>query len=70
TIARHWHELRAYEWSADPIRLGASVALLLLVFGWGVWVWKVLLGHLGVRVPFPPLLRLWFLSTLARYVPG
>jgi uncharacterized membrane protein YbhN (UPF0104 family) len=70
TISGQWHELQSYEWSVEPVPLVASILLLLLVFTWGVWVWKVLLRHLHVRVPLLPLTRLWFLSTLARYVPG
>lgn len=70
TVARQWRELAAFQWSVDPVRLTLSVAALLVVFCWGVWVWQLLLRHLGVRVPFPALLRLWFLSGLARYVPG
>lgn len=70
TVARHWGELSRFSWSVDPLRLALSLAALLVVFCWGVWVWRLLLRHLGVRVPFPALLRLWFLSSLARYVPG
>lgn len=70
TIARQWGELQLYEWQVDPGALAASVGALFLVFAWGGWVWRHLLGHLGVRVAFLPLLRLWYLSSLARYIPG
>lgn len=70
TIAGQWNELQVFEWSVEPLRLAGSIVLLLLVFTWGVWVWQGLLRHLDVRVPLLPLVRLWFLSTLARYVPG
>lgn len=70
TIARQWRELQLYDWHVDPLGLAASVVTLLLVFAWGGWVWRHLLGHLGVRVAFLPLLRLWYLSSLARYIPG
>lgn len=70
TIVRQWRELQLYEWQVDGPRLAASVVALFLVFAWGGWVWRHLLGNLGVRVGFLPLLRLWYLSSLARYVPG
>lgn len=70
TIARQWGELQLYEWQVDPGALAASVGALFLVFAWGGWVWRHLLRHLGVRVAFLPLLRLWYLSSLARYIPG
>lgn len=70
TIARQWRELQLYDWEVDPLRLAASVVALFLVFALGGYVWRLLLRHLGVRVGFLPLLRLWYLSSLARYVPG
>lgn len=70
TIVRQWRELQLYEWQVDPVRLAASIMALFLAFAWGGWVWRRLLAHLGVRVAFLPLLRLWYLSSLARYIPG
>lgn len=70
TIARHWRKLQLYAWQVDPLGLAASMFTLFLVFAWGGWVWRHLLRHLGVQVDFLPLLRLWYLSSLARYIPG
>lgn len=70
TIARQWRELQQFSWQVDPLQLGASVLALFLVFALGGYVWRRLLHHMGVRVGFLPLLRLWYLSSLARYVPG
>ena len=70
TIGSQWEQLEAYDWEVDPALLAASVAALLAAFAWGGLVWKRLLRQLGVRVSFVPLLRLWYLSSLARYVPG
>lgn len=71
TIRSNWGELRAYEWRADPALLSLSVAAHVLVLGWGVWVWGRVLAcfeHPPVRLG--PLQRIWWLSNLARYVPG
>lgn len=70
TIARHRDELAALQWRIEPLPLAASLALLALTLGWGVWIWQRVLLRLGERVPLRPLLRIWFLASLARYVPG
>ena len=71
TIAREWATLRAHEWEVDAPGLVASVLGLVAVLAWGVWVWRRVLARM---LPEPPplrqLLRIWFLSSLARYVPG
>jgi hypothetical protein len=70
-IADNWAELRRFDWRADPGLLAASVAAHVAVLAWGVWVWSRVLRHFD----HPPvrtgmLQRIWFLSNLARYVPG
>lgn len=70
-IAGSWRELREFDWSVAPLRLAASVAAHVAVLAWGVWVW----GRVLARFEHPPvglrtLQRIWFLSNLARYVPG
>lgn len=69
-IARQWEELTAYEWDIRLLPLLASLAALVAAFVWGGWVWRYLLRRMGVRVELVPLTRLWFLASLARYVPG
>lgn len=71
TIARNADELRAYDWSVDPGLIGASLAAHVLVLGWGVVVWhRVLLHTTTESIRLIPLMRIWFLSTMARYIPG
>jgi len=70
-IARDWRELSSYEWSVDLPQLLASVLGHVAVLAWGVFVW----GRVLARFEHPPvslaaLLRIWFLSNLARYIPG
>ncbi len=63
--------VRAYPWRVEPGLLAASIAANVAVLVWGVWVWsRVQLRFAHAPVPFPALLRFWFLSNLARYVPG
>ena len=70
-IADNWAGLRAFEWRVKPGLLAASIAAHAAVLAFGVWVWSRVLGffeHPPVRVA--TLQRIWFLSNLARYVPG
>ncbi len=71
SVARDWPRVRAFDWHVDPLLLAASVLALVGVLAWGVFVWsRVLLRFEHAPVPFPTLLRIWFLSNLARYIPG
>lgn len=70
-IAANWAELRRYDWRADPALLAASVVAHVAVLAWGVWVWSRILRHFEhPPVRLGMLQRIWFLSNLARYVPG
>lgn len=71
TIAANWSHVRAYPWQVRPALLVASVLALTAVLAWGVFVWSRVLA----RFEHPPveigtLQRIWFLSNLARYIPG
>jgi glycosyltransferase 2 family protein len=70
-IAGNWAELRRFDWRADPGLLIASVAAHVAVLAFGVWVWSRVLRHFEhPPVRLGTLQRIWFLSNLARYVPG
>jgi len=71
TIERNWRDIRGYPWHVDPLLLCASIAALVAVLAWGVFVWSRVLR----RFEHPPvrlatLQRIWFLSNLAKYIPG
>jgi glycosyltransferase 2 family protein len=70
-IAGNWTQLRGFDWRADPGLLAASVAAHVAVLSFGVWVWSRVLRHFEhPPVRLGTLQRIWFLSNLARYVPG
>ncbi|HET7462629.1 MAG TPA: lysylphosphatidylglycerol synthase domain-containing protein [Longimicrobium sp.] len=71
TIRGNWAQVRHYPWHTHWVLLAASVAALVAVLAWGVMVWSLVLR----RFEHPPvrlgtLQRIWFLSNLARYIPG
>jgi glycosyltransferase 2 family protein len=71
TIARHWREVEAFDWQVRWAALATSVLALAAVLAWGVVVWKLVLDRFDhPPVPLRQLMRIWFLSNLARYVPG
>jgi len=71
TIARSWDQLRAFDWEVDVAMLVASTAAHVAVLAWGVWVWgRVLRCFAHPPVGNGALQRIWFLSSLARYIPG
>jgi glycosyltransferase 2 family protein len=71
TIARHWRQVEAFDWDVRWVLLGASVLALTGVLAWGVVVWKLVLDRFDhPPIPLAELLRIWYLSNLARYVPG
>lgn len=63
-------QLRTFDWTVRPGQLAVSVVFCSLVLLWGVLVWQYLLRKCGLRVPFRPLARAWFLSNLGKYIPG
>jgi len=70
-IARNADQLRAFEWRPDLPLLLISIPLHTLVLAWGVWVWgRVLVRFEGGHASLPQLQRIWFLSGVARYIPG
>ena len=70
TVAQQWDQLSALEWRLEPLPFVASLLLLVATLVWGVWIWQRVLRRLGVELALLPLIRIWFLATLARYVPG
>ena len=69
-VLRNAGQLRAHEWTIRPALLLASIALNIVGLFWGVGVWRLLLRKVGFSVPFLHLARIWFLSSLGRYIPG
>lgn len=63
-------ELAAFDWEIAPGPLVASTLVLIGVLAGGVAIWGAVLRRFGVWVRFLTLARIWFLSSLGRYIPG
>lgn len=69
-VARNWGEIRSYPWELAPVPLvlaTAAAALALVVFA---TLWAALLRAGGERIGYRRALPIFFVSNLARYVPG
>ncbi len=70
-IARNWTQIASFEWSIQPFELALSVLILIGAMAWGVFVWhRVIARFEAPGLKLRALLWIWFLSNLARYVPG
>jgi hypothetical protein len=58
-------------WTIRPGRLAAGTLSEVALLGWGVALWSLVLSRFdGPRPPFGSMLRAWFGTSLAKYVPG
>jgi uncharacterized membrane protein YbhN (UPF0104 family) len=71
TAVRNWQDVRRFDWHVRPIPLLLSLAAMIAVLAWGVFVWsRVLARFRQPRPSYPALLRIWFFSNATRYIPG
>lgn len=70
-IGRNWSQIVTFDWHIRPAELVASILVLVAALGWGVFVWERVVARFAAdHPPFRTLIWVWFLSNLARYVPG
>lgn len=71
TIRQNWAEIGAYDWRVRWGRLAGSVGVLSASLVFGTWIWKRVLDRFhAAETGFRQLLRISFLSKIARYIPG
>jgi glycosyltransferase 2 family protein len=69
TLAARWNDVISLKWRLDPWLFVVATALLALSYGLVAWLWGLALHrYAGTRTSAGA--RIWFLSNLARYVPG
>src|SRR5829696_8529244 len=69
TLAARWNDVISLKWRLDPCLFAAATVLLALSYGLVAWLWGLALGRYAGTRPSAGA-RIWFLSNLARYVPG
>lgn len=69
-LLRQREELLGFHWEIEPVRLAASLLLLIAAIGASAAIWQLALRQLELRVPPVVLARIWFISSLGRYIPG
>jgi uncharacterized membrane protein YbhN (UPF0104 family) len=69
-VASGVDDVRRFDWELDPALMAASVVAHVLVLSWGVFVLRQVLRCFGVPARWRDLMRVWSVSTAARYVPG
>ncbi len=70
-IGRNWSHIASFDWHVRPLELVASVLVLLTALVWGILVWHRVIARFDAETPsFRTIVWIWFLSNLARYVPG
>jgi uncharacterized membrane protein YbhN (UPF0104 family) len=69
TLAARWNDVISLKWRLEPGLFAVATALLALSYGLVACLWALALHRAaGTRVAAGA--RIWFLSNLARYVPG
>src|SRR5215207_6566640 len=69
TLAARWNDVISLNWRLEPGLFALATALLALSYGLVAGLWGLALGRAaGTRLVVGA--RIWFLSNLARYVPG
>jgi uncharacterized membrane protein YbhN (UPF0104 family) len=69
TLAARWNDVISLKWRLEPGLFAAATALLALSYGLVAGLWGLALRRAaGTRLSTGA--RIWFLSNLARYVPG
>ncbi len=69
TLVSRWHQVTAVKWSLDPALFALACLVLALSYALVAGLWAVALASVS-PVAVTAGARIWFLSNLARYVPG
>jgi hypothetical protein len=72
SIAANWENLRAQpiEWRFSPAWIAASVLVVFAAYAVLIEAWRRVVLSMGERLRFGPAVRIWFLASLGKYVPG
>jgi glycosyltransferase 2 family protein len=72
SVAANWESLRAQpiEWRLSPAWIATSVLLVFAAYAVLIEAWRRVVLSMGERLGFGSAVRIWFLASLGKYVPG
>ena len=72
SVVTSWHEVRAQPivWGLDAGLIAASLAMTWVMYLMLIHAWRAVLQTWGERLAWPTAIRIWFVSSLGKYVPG
>jgi hypothetical protein len=72
SIASNWQSLRAQpiHWQISPGIILASVLVVFTAYAVLIEAWRRVVLSMGERLPFFVAVRIWFLASLGKYIPG
>jgi glycosyltransferase 2 family protein len=72
SIAANWETLRAQpiEWQLSPLWIALSVLVVFAAYAMLIEAWRRVVLSMGERLGFGAAVRIWFLASLGKYVPG
>lgn len=69
-LYQQWGRIRALQLHVDPAMMAIAVAGLIVLFFLDAYGWHLIMRALGHRAKAPQNIRIWMVSSLARYLPG
>ncbi len=70
SIYGNWNQIRDFSWKPDLFYISISFCLEMSVQIAGVVFWTKIIQHLGSFISLRKALKIWFISSLGRYLPG
>jgi glycosyltransferase 2 family protein len=72
SVALNWQSLRAQplDWQPSPWWIVASVLVVFAAYALLIEAWRRVVLSMGERLAFLPAVRIWFLASLGKYIPG
>ena len=69
-VVSQWHQIATIEWEINLILLAISLTMLVGLFFLDAYGWHLILKSLSVDIKMKSSIRIWILSSVARYLPG
>jgi glycosyltransferase 2 family protein len=72
SVAANWHSLRSQpiEWQLSTGWILASVLVVFASYAVLIEAWRRVVLSMGEKLAFLPAVRIWFLASLGKYIPG